>query len=238
MRKYRWPLVLFVVIPFVSLIASNLALSVYNMSTYANADSHELSLFSAGAWNLTSAVMLGVLYPRLRKTEPTILRLAWSYTFVLKSIGALLYFGAAFAGYGDSIWQVGQVYLVRASLGLLPMLWFAREASRNSLPHAFFLVFIVGGLTLPDFSVSVPFYLGWIWSLAGNIIAVWLVANFDVRGHHFRKAAAIAVVVLEGLHFLPLTLSPLFLLLKIVFMLLFSLQLVLIYVVRVRQRVT
>lgn len=233
LRKYRWPLVLFVGIPFVAEISRVLITLVYELSTSGYAGSYESHLWVTGAWSLTAAVLLGVLYSRLPDTEHSILRLAWSYTFVLHVISVPLYFGAAIAGHGDSVWELGGVYMLGALLLLLPMLWFARRASRASLAHAFFLVFIVGGLLLPDFPGSLPFYVEWLWRLAGSILAVWLLANFDVRGPYFRRSAAAAVIVLAALVYLPLL--PSLSLAEAIVLLLLSLQLFLIYLVRVRR---
>ena len=245
MRKYRWPLVLFVGIPFVAEIGVALAGLVYNLSNPGYDDSYELSLWIAGAWRFTAAVLLGALYPRLPNTEQSFLRLVWSYTFVLNVISVPLYFGAALAGYGDSLQQLLGVYTLGGLLSFLPMLWFARRASRASLTHAFFLVFIVEGVTLPDFSLSVPLYFEWLWRLAGSILAVWLLANFDVRGFYFRRCAAVVVVVLEVLVYLPslvfwsvFLVWPFFLIPTIVFLLLFPVKLALIYLVRVRRPAT
>ncbi len=240
MGKYRWPLVLFVGIPFVAEISRVLTTLVYDLSTSGYADSTELALWVQGARSLTAAVLLGALYPRLPNAEQPILRLAWSYTFVLHVIAVPLYFGAAIVGYGDSVWELGRVYMLGALLSFLPMLWFARRASRASLTHAFFLAFIVGGLTLPDFPGSLDPYFEWLWRLAGSILAAWLLANFEVRGLYFRRSAAGVVVVLEGLAYVLLLPSPVWLLRiffpeSIVIRLLFPLKLAVIYLVRVRR---
>ena len=133
-------------------------ISLTNLPTSSNSDSYESYLWITGVLSLTAAMLLGILYPRLPNAENSILRLAWSYTLVLKGISALLYFGAAFVGYGDSVWELGRVYMLGALLSLLPMLWFAHRASRASLTHAFFLSFIIGGLTLPDFPATLTIY--------------------------------------------------------------------------------
>ena len=228
MRKYGWPLVLFVGVPFVAEIGYRVTLYVYDMSASGSSGPYE-SLWFSGARSLTSAVVLGILYPLLRNTERSILRLAWSYTLVLQGMGALVYFGAIFAGYGDSLSQVVLVYMVGALMSFLPLLWFARRASRAGLAHAFFLVFIVGGLTLPDPPEALPFYFGWLWELAEGVVAAWLLANFEARGLWFRRSAAVLVVLLGGLVYLPLLLTT------ILFLLPFPLQLALIYLVRVRR---
>ena len=238
MQKYGWPVVLFVGIPLLATLSSAPTAYVYDLSTSSNSDSYELSLWLPGAGSLTKVVLLGILYPCLRNSDQAILRLAWSYTLVLACISTLLYFGAAFAGYGDSLGQIIEVHTLGALLSFLPLIWFARRASRASLTHAFFLVFIVGGLTLPDLPESVPWYFGRLWGLVAGILAAWLVANFDVRGLWFQRSAAVVVVILEVLGYLPLLLLPLlFWPESVVLLLLFPVQLVLIYLVRVRRPV-
>ncbi len=236
MRKYVWPLVLFVGVPFVADIGRSVIVNVYDMSASGSSGPYESSLWFPGVGSFTSAVVLGVLYPLLRNTERSILRLAWSYTLVLQGMGALVSFGAIFAGYGDSLSQVVLVYMVGALLSFLPLLWLARRASRAGLAHAFFLVFIVEGLTLPGLPEALPFYFGWLWELAEGVLAAWLLANFEARGLSFRRSAAVLVVVLEGLVYLSLLwLSLVFLVEIVVILLLFPVQLVLIYLVRVRR---
>ena len=238
LRKYGWPLVLFVGIPFVATISRNVTANVYDLYGSDISDSFQLSLWIPGVAGFTKAVLLGVLYPRLRTTERVTLRLAWSFTLVLAVVSTLLYLGAAFAGFGDSLVHIFGVYSLGTALTFLPMLWFARRASRISLTHAYFLVFIVGGVTLPVLPGSLPFYVGWLWSLAASILAVWLLANFDVRSFWFRRSAAVAVVILGTLAYVPELLPPYFLPflpLKAVLLSLFPLKLVLIYLVRVRR---
>ena len=234
--KYGWPFLLFMGIPFVADLSRVPTAYFYDWTSSGNAGSYEFSLWLAGVGNLATAVLLGILYPRVRNIEQATVRLVWSYALVLAAVSALVYFGALFLGYEASIWQLTWVYTLGALLSLLPLLWFARRASRLSLPHAFFLVFIVGGLTLPDLPESLSLYFKWLWGLAASILAVWLLANFDMRGPLFRRSVAAAVVVLAGLVYLPLLLGPtLFFLQRVVLLLLFPLQLLLTYLVRVRQ---
>ncbi len=239
MRKYGWPLVLFVGVPWVAFMSSTVTVIVYDFYGPDNADSYVMSLWLTGVVSFTKVVLLGVLYPLLRKTEQFTLRLAWSYTFVLAVMWTLLALGAASAGYVDSLIRIIWVGALGAALALLPLMWFARRASGISLTHAFFLVFIVGGVTLPDLPGSLPFYVGWLWSLAAGILAVWLLANFDVRGLWFRRSTAVLVVILGALAYvpwlLPLDLFLVFLPLRVFHLCLFPLQLVLIYIVRVRR---
>ncbi len=242
-RKYGWAFVLFVGIPYVAFSTRVPTGYLYYLATSSNTDSQLFYLWVFGANAFTTVVMLGVLYSRVRNTGQSILRLAWCCTLVIVCLSTALYFGAALAGFGDSPAETGeslrrqvQVSTLASVLSLLPLLWFARRASRASLTHAFFLVFIIGGVPLPDLPESLPFYVGWLWGLADNLLAVWLLANFEVRGLSFRRSAAAVVVLLDGLAFLPLLWTPLlFPLSTVVILLLFPLMLVLIYLVRVRR---
>ena len=49
---------------------------------------------------------------------------------------------------------------------------------------------------------------GWLWELVESVLAVWLLANFDLRSHAFRIRGVVVVVALEGLGILlPLVLD-------------------------------
>ncbi len=238
MRKYGWPLVLFVGIPFAAILGQTAATYFYDVSTSGNGDSFDLSLWMLGGASLTSVVLLGTLYFWVRNSEQALLRLVWSYALTVAGISALLYFGALLAGYEYSLWPLRyprELFLLEL-LYALPLLWFSRQASRASLSHAFFLVFIIGGLSLPDLPESLPFYLEWLWGRVGDILAVWLLVNFDLRGTLFRRAAAVAVVALAGMEVLPLLWLPAFFPVDSAIALsIFPLQLALIYLVRVRR---
>ena len=149
-------------IPFVVWSSRVPTLYIYDSIGSGNAGSFELSLWLPGVGSLATAVLLGIPYLRVRNIEQATLRLVWSYTLVLAATSALVYLGAVFAGYGNSLSQLSWVYTLSALLSLLPLLWFARRAARLSPAHAFFLVFIIGGLTLPDLPESLPFYFRWL----------------------------------------------------------------------------
>ena len=191
---------------------------------------------------MTTAVALGILYPLVRRVDQVTLRLVWSYTLVAAAIVTLVFFGAVFAGY--TVFHFSLIVMLVGLLLLFPLLWFARQASRHSLTHAFFLLIIVGGLPLPDLSDSLPFYLRGLWGLAGGVPAVWLLANFDLRGPVFRRWTVVAIGALEGLHFLRAVLKGLALLSTAILTTSFEvlgvlglslLPFALIYFVRVRQ---
>ena len=238
MRKYGWPLVLFVVIPFVAILSQTVTYYFLDTYTSGNTDSMENFFWPSAAQALTTAVLLSILYPWVRNSGRALLGLVWGFTLVNSGMSTLLYFGASFTGYDNPLHLTLSpwVHLTTFLLYALPLLWFARRASRTSLAHAFFLVFIVGGLTLPDLPKSLPFYLGWLWGLGGNLISIWLLANFDLYGLRFRRFVSIAVVVLAGVPFLPLLWTPIFFpVIRLISLLQFPLQLALIYLVRVRR---
>ena len=244
MRKYGWPIVLFMGVPLFAIFLRT--------AYYGDLDSGSITYDSIYMqivlWNLTTAVLLGVLFLWVRSNERATLRLVWSCTIVLAAMSALVSLCAILAGY-DSLASEFVVAMLHALVSVVLLLWFARRASVHSLAHAFFLVVVVGGLTLPDLPDALPFYLGWLWQLAARVLAVWFLANFDLRSHAFRRRSVVVVVALESLGILlPLVLalsgvalnrttdhirlSDLLLAASVFF---FILPLLLIYFVRVRQ---
>ncbi len=247
MRKYRWPFVLFIGVLFVAEISRVFTANVYDLSRSSNPDSHELSLWIPGVTSLVTVLLLGVLYLRVRNVEPAILRLVWGCTLALVAMRAPLYLGAVLAGYGDSLPQVLWVHTFDSVLSLPLLLWFARQASKLSLAHAFFLVFIIGGLTLPALPESLPSYFDCLWRLAASVVAVWLLSDFEARGPRFRRFATATVVAGSALFYLELYLGSVFHpvgslivlrwfpLQSVIAYLLFPLQFALIYLLRVRK---
>ena len=238
MRRYGWPLVLFVVIPFAAIIGRTFGAYFFDMTTSGNGDSSDVNLWMSGGSSLTRVVLLGVLYPWVRKAEQALLRLVWSCALTIAGIATLVNFGTLLVGTEDPFWPLlsPRVYLLHSLIFILPPLWFARQASRASLAHAFFVVFIIGGPSLPNLPESLPFYFEWLWGFAGDLLAVWLLANFETYGLWFRRSATVALVVLEWLVYLPLLWLPLFLPIQTaVLLILFPLQLFLIYILRVRR---
>ncbi len=240
MRKYGWPIVLFMGVPFTATIARTAYAIAFDLGFF----SYDSFLLPAVLQSLTTAMLLGVLYLRVRSDERATLRLVWSCTLMIAIVTVLVFVIPILAGL--SLESSLAVLTLGALVGLMPLLWFARQASRLSLAHAFFLVVVVGGLPLYD-SDSLPFYFGWLWGLATGVLSVWLLANFDLRGHAFRRRSAVVVVALAGVGFLPLGLAVgrggemaafFFPVLALFFLMLafsFLLPLLLVYLVRVRQ---
>lgn len=205
MRKYGWPLLLFMGVP----LASTVVRTTYYAAFDSGLVSHDSNLLPTGLGSVTTTVLLGALYPRVRNVDQATLRLVWSCTLVTAAMSATVFLGAGFAGYGNSLRQFSLVIALDGFLSLFPLLWFARQASRLSLAHAFFLVLVIGGLTLPDLTELLHFYSRLIWGLAASLLAVWLLANFDQRSPAFRRWSVVVLVALNGLALLlpPLDLA-------------------------------
>lgn len=244
MRKYGWPIVLFMGLPFTARIVTIAYYAAFDFGLF----SYNWLFLPIVLTSLTTAILLGVLYPWVRSNERATLRLVWSCTLMLAILTAPVYLSAMLSGYVS----LTSMVIVSVSVGLVVKLWFARQASRLSLAHAFFLVGVVEGLTLHDYYDSLPLYFGWLLGLATSVLAVWLLANFDLRGHTFRRRSAIVVVALTGVGSLPLALTgvgflPLalagsrglalaaFILLETALLFPLLLLLLLVYLVRVRQ---
>ena len=243
MRKYGWPIALFMGGPFIAIFLSN----VYYYAFDSGFITYDSILLQPALWSLTRAVLLGVLFLWVRSNERPTLRLVWSCALMLAAVFALVSLCAVLAGY-DSLASAFVVWMLIDLVNLVLLLWFARRASRLSLSHAFFLVVVVGGLSMPDLLEALPFYYVWLLRMAASVLAVWLLANFDLRSRAFRRRSAVGLVALEGLGVLmPLvlalsgvtinrstdhTLLSVLLLAASVFF--FILPLVLVYLVRVR----
>ena len=241
MRTYGWPIVLFMGVPFTTTIVR----TAYYVALDSGFFSYNSFFLPIVLQSLTTAMLLGVLYLRVRSDERATLRLVWSCTLMLWIVGAL---GSGSLMLADfSLVSAAVEAMLSIPVGLVVQLWFARQASRLSLAHAFFLVVVVGGLPLYDSSDSLPFYFRWLWGPATNVLAVWLLANFDLRGHAFRRRSVVVVIALTGVGFLPLALaashwsavygfySRLLLLFPLVHLVYLLLLLPLVYLVRVRQ---
>ena len=251
MRKYLWPFALFIGVSLVARPIAAIAFPQFSLLTgYVTGATVSFLLYiglSAGI----SAVLLAVLYLPMRSAGRDTLRLIWGYSIAARCITALVTIGAASTGFGNSPYEPVMPLMLSGLISLAPLLWFARAASRLSLTHAFFLAFIAGGLSLPPgLDDLLPSYGAWFLQLAANIVAVWLLANFDERGARFRKSAAIAIIgwhglaalmaligeLLLALFALPLSalLSAALLVWSLFGAAMFLLQLLLVYLVRVR----
>lgn len=235
MRKYGWAFLLLMGVPFVGAVV-NLAFQQVRASDLV---SHDSILLPIALTSVATTALLGILYPQMRKANQPTLHLVWSGKLALAGIASLMYSAAVVVGYGENAVEFGLVVTAAGLPGLFLLLWFARQASRLSLAHAYFLVFVVGGV-LPDLPDSLPLLLGWLWGLLSNVLAVWLLANFDLRGPGFRRWSVGIILGLKVLVLMPHlalgsgdTAYPLLFLLGTVFATLLPIALV--YLVRVRR---
>ena len=222
------------VVPFAGAVVDR----AYLYALDAELVSHDSVLLSIGLRSIATTVLLGILYPLMRKANLPTLHLAWSCTLAIAGLSAVVYFGAVLAGYGETAVEAGWVITAAGLPGLFLLLWFARQASRFSLPHAYFLVFVVGGV-LPDFTDSLPFFFEWIWALLAGGLVVWLLTNFDLKGPWFRRWSVGIVAGLKLLVLMPLLVlasgdSSHLLLSLLVSVSVFLLPVALIHLVRVR----
>lgn len=201
--KYGWPFLLFIGVPFVATMSGSVAAFAYSTFGSGEAGSYGFALLWQGLFALTTALLLGALYLRVRQLENATLRLVWGCTLVLSVISAALHLGALSLDYVDSYVRGAGLSALVSLFGLAVLVWFARRASRLSLPHAFFLAFVIGGVTLPYLPESTPILVEQALSVGVRILAVWLLANFDERGPSFRKRSAVVVVALDGFAYLP-----------------------------------
>ena len=219
---YRWEMWLIIGIPAVLGVVRTL--SFPHISNLLN---DLVGIFDAGSLVVVIPVnllLLSVSYLRVRRLEREFLTSLWRYSIAVAVIGAVSVI--AVIGVGDAYPTAPRLVtnlLVEFTslLHFLALLWFARQLSKTSLPHAFFLVafsplHLFIPLSLYQF-IPIPGSLwdgisaevGWAANLRWSIgfvgllvmlIKVWLLRNFDRRGDRFRKEAVIilaAVVVLS-----------------------------------------
>ena len=164
---------------------------------------HRLALLGTGI--LVTALLLGLSYTRVRYSKPGLLPLIWGYSLASAALATPIYLiGATLSltledpsALRASLWFVA-TSLTYFVLVFPVFLWFARQASRFSLAHAFFLAML---LPLPAFTwggLGVLSFVSIGVSLAIALLAVWLLGNFESRGQAFRRRAVVAMLMLNG----------------------------------------
>lgn len=156
-------------------------------------------------------LLLTVFCTRVLGMGRDFLSLLWVY-FLVESLIWLLASGGFFLLRLDYFALNPAALLMRnlsvatiASVPLyLALLWFARQASRISLTHAFFLVAITMFVVARPYpSHQVTEWIGafygtlLVWAVATLgvlLLKVWLLGNFDSRGPGFRRNAIIGVI--------------------------------------------
>ena len=200
MRKYGWPLVLFIGVPFVACWGRTIAWYFYDSGALGAIEDFRFDVLSTAVLNFATTVLLGALYLRVRRLAQNTLPLVWSYTVVTAAIGVVP-------------WVVGAVVDPDRITFLLWSLWVALflssflccsgtpAARPGSALHTPTSSYSSGGITLPYF-LAEELPARELLKLAGGVLAVWLLANFDLRSPAFRRLAAIVVVALNGLLYL------------------------------------
>ena len=126
-----------------------------------------------------AALLLGAAYSRVRGLGRPLLFLFWRYSLTVAVVSAVGYL----------------------------LLWFARQASRISLAHAFLLVALTVGGNFPrvrslDYLDS-PFGIAILSAdaigLASVLVAVWALAHFDGLSRGVRTCSIVALFALSGL---------------------------------------
>ena len=224
--RCRWELGLFAGIPLAYWIVQSLALSLFSAFSDAQSSSSTMDRFtihraSLGIASLGAVVLLGVSYPYVRRLGRDLLPLVWGYSIAAAAIAAAVNIGwGLLAPPIFNAWEVtqwtqvtqwfGAVSALHTLVSLSVLLWFARQASRFSLLHAFFLALITGAAWFPSspFSASllsslssssallIAWSLGSVIGLAVTLLLVWLLGNFESRRSVFRRRAIVALSVL------------------------------------------
>ena len=212
LNEYRWELWLFIGIPtVVSLISV-----IYDWSGVRWAG--DSGLRDTGAvTGLAAAVLLGLSYPWVRRLGRPMLGMLWRY-----SIAASVVVGAVwivsdllFSGVELDSTDLGYSLAALSVAGLLVRLWFAREASRISLAHAFLFI----ALTVATGSLVTPFTIAWLnvregydlyvaMAVAGSaafgtmlvvtitLLSIWALTTFDVLERIMRRRVIVALLAL------------------------------------------
>ena len=219
---YRWELWLLIGIPAVTGVVSALSFSLSSPLLHDRVGSLSLidsSQVVINAGNLVAGivglVLLSVSYLRVRRLGRELLASLWGYSIAVAVIGivttiAVIVVAVAFSDPEPSQLDIGLratgIRLFSSLLQFLALLWFARQLSRVSLTHAFFLVAftslylfipVQGSLIDGRSALRAAFLLGWIGGFVGlivTLIKVWLLGNFDRCGERFRKEAIIILV--------------------------------------------
>ena len=216
---YRWELWLLIGIPAVLAVVSALSTPLSSLLLIDRAS--DLSLVnSINAGGLVAGIvgllLLSVSYLRVRRLDRELLTSLWGYFIAVAVIGIVATIAVIVVPFEDSDASRTVSSLRALGIGLfslllpqyLALLWFARQLSRVSLTHAFFLVaftslylFIPIQGSLTDGTSSEVAWAAFLQLLVGGfvglivaLIKVWLLGNFDLRGERFRKEAIIILV--------------------------------------------
>ena len=210
---HRWELWLLLGVPAVALIAAY----AYRWSPLLD-ESYSGGFF---VWhsirNAVAALMLGAAYSRVRRLGRPLLFLVWRYSLTVAVVSAVGYLAAGLLydgllSDGGSASRLGLFFTAVGLAGLFVLLWFARQASRISLAHAFLLIALAVGTSFPsvrsldllDSPFGVAILSAEAIGLASILLAVWALAHFDGLDRRMRTCSIVALFALSGLRFAAL----------------------------------
>ena len=212
LNKYRWELWLFIGIPVVvSLIGV-----IYDWSGVRWVG--DSGLRDTGAvTGLAAVVLLGLSYPRVRRLGRPMLGTLWRYSIaasVVVSAGWVV-IDLLFSGMRLDRTDLALSLMALIPAGILVRLWFAREASRISLAHAFLFI----ALTVATGSLVSPLTSAWsalregydlyvAMAVVGNaasaimlvvtmtLLSIWALTTFDGLDRTTRRRLIITLLAL------------------------------------------
>ena len=209
---YRWELWLLLGIPVIAQTARILMfILVDGVFRFSNSN----AAFSVVEIGVAASVLLllTLSYPRIRGLGREFLAILWAHRIAAAVLGAAIQSAALLLNLaypeGVSLGSQLLLYLAAAPFQIGVLLWFARRASRISLPHAFFLIALTSFVAppasrgSPDAAIALAFSMavGAVIALTLALAKVWLLGNFDRRDAAFRRnaiAALIAAALLSG----------------------------------------
>lgn len=217
LNKYRWELWLFIGIPLVA----SIIVYAYGWTPFGRDD--ELRLYGWGA--VTGAAAAAILktasYRWVRQLGRPMLSVFWRFSLGASAVGALVFLIVNLMSpitsgrtTDSSFTSLFVVLLVLAGVISLMRLWFAREASRTSLAHAFLLVALTVGAGSSISSVLSLREIDWEFlgpygsgAMVGSVVvavamvflSIWALAHFDGMGRDGRRRAILAVLAISVL---------------------------------------
>lgn len=220
---YRWELWLLVWAPLLGSVASSVASILFAVFYDIGWLTGYYVYGYGGLGSLLEAALLLALYARVRRLGRRYLSLVWGYAIAIEGVAVLAWLVGVALGpsyessnFGATFLLLTGPSLVQGTASLAVLLVFARQASRFSLVHAFFLFLLFKGYHLPSaISVLIAtqlrdlFSLGesratvaliaWPFDLVGTAaiasVLAWLLGNFESRGVSFRNRAVLGLLV-------------------------------------------
>ncbi len=210
LATHRWELWLLLGIPAIALAAAG----AYRWSPILEEG------YSGGffLWHIirhaVAALLLGAAYSRVRRLGRPLLSLVWRYSLTVAVVSAVGYLAAELLydlllSDGGSASRLGLLFTAVGLAELAILLWFARQASRISLAHAFLLAALTVGTSFPrvrsldllDSPFGVAILSAEAIGLASILLAVWALAHFDGLSRGMRTCSIVALFALSGLRF-------------------------------------